>query len=183
MTTHSSPTPTLAIDQIPPTSHVPPAPPTSEAVPASEAVPTAEAVRTPLAAPAPIAPAPTVPPAPYVAQAAPAPQVPQPLPFQPQPVSAPSNGVALTAMILGIVGAVVGFWAIIPITGYFSAVFGFPLALAAVICGHIGRGRSKRLGGVGRVQSLVGFLLGYVSIAVMVVASAAWTVFLFVGSV
>lgn len=160
MTTPSSPTPTVAIDQIPPASHLP-------AAPAASAAP----------------PVPPAPPAPLAVQAAPAPQVPQPLPFQPQPVSAPSNGVALTAMILGIVGAVVGFWAVIPITGYFSAAFGFPLALAAVICGHIGRGRAKRLGGVGRVQSLVGFLLGYASIAVMVIASAAWTVFLFVGAV
>lgn len=107
---------------------------------------------------------------------------PPPIAYQPQP-AAPSNGVALTAMILGIVGAVVGFWAIIPITGYLSAAFGFPLALAAVICGHIGRGRSKRVNGVGRIQALVGFILGYLSIAVMVIASAAWTLFLFVGAV
>lgn len=108
---------------------------------------------------------------------------PQPIAYQPQPAAAPSNGVALTAMILGIVGAFVGFWAIIPITGYFSSAFGFPLALAAVICGHIGRGRSKRVNGVGRIQALVGFILGYLAIAVMVIASAAWTLFLFVGAV
>lgn len=108
---------------------------------------------------------------------------PQPVAYQPPPVAASSNGVALTAMILGIVGAVVGFWAVVPITGYLSAAFGFPLALAAVICGHIGRSRSKRVGGVGRIQALVGFILGYVSIAVMVIASAAWTLFLFVGAV
>jgi hypothetical protein len=109
--------------------------------------------------------------------------LPQPVPYHPQRIANPSNGVALTAMILGIVGAVVGFWAIIPITGYFSAVLGFPLALAAVICGHIGRARSKHVHGVGRIQALVGFILGYLSIAVMVVASAAWTLFLFVGAV
>ncbi|WP_372968684.1 hypothetical protein [Microbacterium sp.] len=127
----------------------------------------------------PQAPTPTQP----LAQPTPQAQVvPQPIAYQPQPAAAPSNGVALTAMILGIVGAVAGFWAVVPITGYFSAAFGFPLAVAAVICGHIGRARSKRVGGVGRIQALVGFLLGYVSIAVMVIASAAWTVFLFIGS-
>lgn len=122
---------------------------------------------------------------PQVAQAMPqvAQPVPQPVPSYPQPIAAPSNGVALTAMILGIVGAIVGCWAVIPITGYLSAAFGFPLALAAVICGHIGRGRSKRVDGVGRIQALVGFILGYLSIAVMVIASAAWTLFLFVGAV
>lgn len=109
--------------------------------------------------------------------------VPQPIGYQPQPVVAPRNGLALTAMILGIVGAFVGFWAIVPVTGYFSAALGFPLAVAAVICGHIGRNRSKRVAGVGRIQGLVGFLLGYLSIAFMVIASAAWTVFLFIGAV
>ena len=108
--------------------------------------------------------------------------VPQPISYQSQPAVAPRNGVALTAMILGIVGASVGFWAVVPVTGYLSAALGFPLALAAVICGHIGRSRAKRVGGVGRIQALVGFLLGYASIAFMVVASAAWTVFLFVGA-
>jgi hypothetical protein len=86
-------------------------------------------------------------------------------------------------MIFGIVGAVVGFWAVVPITGYLSAAFGFPLALTAVICGHIGQARSQRRNGVGRIQALVAVILGYLSLAVMVLASAAWTVFLFIGAV
>ena len=103
-----------------------------------------------------------------------------PAPYNP-PV-APSNGLAITAMIFGIVGAAVGFWAIIPLTGYFSAAVAFPLSVVAVICGHLGRARSKRLSGVGRRQALSGIILGYAAIAVMVIASAAWTVFLFVGA-
>ncbi len=106
----------------------------------------------------------------------------QPVPYRRPEVVAPSNGVALTAMIFGIIGAVVACGAIIPITGYFSAGIGFPLALTAVICGHIGQSRSKRLG-VGRVHALVGVILGYLSIAFMAIASAAWTVFLFVGAI
>lgn len=125
---------------------------------------------------------PQVPPAPQAPPLTAAPQ-PAPVAHYPQPVPAPTNGVALTAMIFGIVGAVVGFWAVVPITGYLSAAFGFPLALTAVICGHIGQSRAKRLGGVGRVQALVAVLTGYLSLAVMIIASAAWTIFLFVGTV
>jgi hypothetical protein len=99
-----------------------------------------------------------------------------------QPVMAPSNGVALTAMIFGIVGAVVGIWAVVPITGYFSASIAFPLSLTAVICGHIGASRAQRLRGVGRAQALTAVILGYASIAVTFVASAVWTVLLFVGA-
>ncbi|GAA2934582.1 hypothetical protein GCM10010458_17610 [Microbacterium luteolum] len=105
-----------------------------------------------------------------------------PAPYAPPQHVAPSNGLAITAMIFGIVGAAVGFWAIIPITGYFSAAVAFPLSVVAVICGHLGRGRSQRLNGAGRKQAMAGIILGYASIAVMVIASAAWTVFLFVGA-
>lgn len=97
--------------------------------------------------------------------------------------SRPSNGVALTAMILGIVGAVTGVWAIIPVTGYFSAAVALPLVAAAVICGHIGNSRAKRIQGVGSGFARTGIILGYATLAFVIVASVAWTVFLFVGSV
>src|SRR4051812_10966186 len=109
-------------------------------------------------------------PAPFAAPAAPA-------PYPASQFAPPTNGLAITAMISGIVGAASGFWAIIPITGYFSAAIAFPLCVVAVICGHLGRARSRRLGGIGRRQAMAGIILGYVSIAVVVIASAAWTVF------
>jgi hypothetical protein len=108
---------------------------------------------------------------------------PQPVLYYPPQAVAPTNNVALTAMIFGIVGAVVGIWAVVPITGYLSAAFGFPLTLTAVICGHIGQARSRRRNGVGRAQAVVAVILGYLSLAVMAIASAAWTLFLFVGAV
>lgn len=97
--------------------------------------------------------------------------------------SRPSNGVALTAMILGIIGAVTGVWAIIPVTGYFSAAIALPLVLAAVICGHIGSSRAKRIHGVGRGFARTGIIAGYATLAFDILVSAAWTIFLFVGAV
>jgi hypothetical protein len=105
-----------------------------------------------------------------------------PAPYQRPQIVPPNNGLAITAMIFGIVGAAAGFWAIIPITGYFSAAIAFPLSVVAVICGHLGRAQSKRISGIGRRQAMAGIILGYVSIAIMVTASAAWTVFLFVAA-
>lgn len=113
------------------------------------------------------------------------PQVPtnlesQPLiPAYPTTTINPSNGIALTSMIFGIIGAVVGFWAIVPVAGYVSATLGFVPALVAVICGHIGFSRSKRLGGIGRRHALAGLITGYGAIVVMAVASVLWTVLLF----
>jgi len=101
----------------------------------------------------------------------------------PQPATSPSNGIAITAMIFGIVGAVTGIWTIVPVTGYFSAAIAFPLLLTAVICGHIGQSRAKRLGGAGRWSALSGILLGYITLAYAVATSIAWTVFLFIGSI
>lgn len=100
--------------------------------------------------------------------------------YQSPPVLAASNGVGVTGMVLGILGAVVGFWAIVPIVGYVAAGFGLPLALAAIICGHIGQARAKRIGGIGRGQARAAVILGYSSSAIMVIASLVWTVLMFV---
>lgn len=95
----------------------------------------------------------------------------------------PTNGVALTAMIFGIVGGVTGIWSIIPVTGYISAGIAAPLLLVAVICGHIGQYRAKRNGGVGRWQALSAVLLGYIILAFVIITSVVWTFFLFAGAV
>lgn len=103
------------------------------------------------------------------------------IPVYPTTSVGPSNGVAITSMVLGIIGAVVGFWAIVPVAGYVSACLGFIPALVAVICGHVGLSRSKRLAGVGRRHAIAGLITGYAAIAVMFIATVVWTLILFVG--
>jgi hypothetical protein len=101
------------------------------------------------------------------------------IPAYPATVVTPANGVAITAMVFGIIGAVVGFWAIVPVAGYISASLGFVPALVAVICGHIGLSRSKKLAGIGRKHAITGIITGYGSIGIMAVATLVWTLVLF----
>ncbi len=104
-------------------------------------------------------------------------------PSAPTAAPTPTNPVALTGMIFGIVGAAAAFWSIVPITGYLSAAIAFPLLVVAVVCGHIGRTRARHLGRIGARQALAAIILGYASLAVSILACAAWTLFLFVGAV
>lgn len=100
--------------------------------------------------------------------------------YAPQP--APRNAIAITAMILGIVGIAVGIWALAPIAGYAAAIIGLPIATASAVCGHIGFARGRRLGGVGRGQGLTGIILGYVTLAMIAFGTAAWTLLFLVGA-
>lgn len=102
-------------------------------------------------------------PAPYIA----------PLMYAPAP---PSNGLAITSMILGIVGLVIGIWSPIPVIGLFSAFFGFLPAAVAVILGHIGLSRSRQLNGTGHGQAIAGFVTGYVTLAVILAVTAFWVI-------
>ena len=104
---------------------------------------------------------------------------PYPVSYAPQP--APRNGIAIAAMILGIVAIAVGIWALAPIAGYAAAALGLPIAVAAAVCGHIGFARGKRLG-AGRGQGLTGIILGYVTLAMVAFGTAAWTLLFLVGA-
>ena len=69
----------------------------------------------------------------------------------------PTNTLAIISMILGIAGYV---------------VLPFVAGIAAVITGHIARGQIRRTGEAGRGFALAGLILGYVNIALTVLAFA-----------
>ncbi|QOD93473.1 DUF4190 domain-containing protein [Chryseoglobus sp. 28M-23] len=70
---------------------------------------------------------------------------------------APSNGLAVAGLVLGIVGLIT---ALIPFIGWFLA---FLPALLAVIFGHIGFGTAKRTG-LRKGESVASFVLGYLAL-------------------
>lgn len=102
------------------------------------------------------------------------PQYPQPYVVQLQ--KPPSNGQAIGAMVVGIVAAAVGVWAIIPIIGLISAFLGFIPALIAVILGHLGLRTAGAMGGIGRSQAITGLALGWVTLAIIVGTTLFWVV-------
>jgi hypothetical protein len=90
----------------------------------------------------------------------PAPPPPPPPPVAgpyvgPPPVRSASNGMGTAAMVLGIVGLVLGF---IPFLFFFAFVCG----VLALIFGGIGMSRARQTG-VGRGQSIAGLILGGVA--------------------
>lgn len=91
-----------------------------------------------------------------------------------QVVKAPSNGMAVAALILGIVAIVTGIWIPIPILGLVMMFLAFAPAVLAVIFGHVGIRNSARLGGLGRGAALTGLVLGYVTLAISVLTTALW---------
>src|SRR5690606_6104291 len=105
---------------------------------------------------------------------------PEPSPYGPsqtvyqQVVRPPSNGMAVTALVLGIVAITVGVWSIIPVLGLVAAFFAFVPGVLAIIFGAIGRTRAKTLGGIGGGQALTGLVLGAVTIGIIVLTTIAW---------
>lgn len=105
-----------------------------------------------------------------------------PPPYQPyqQPYMVvqrpPSNGQAIGAMVLGIIAAAVGVWAFVPFVGLISAVLGFLPAVIAVILGHLGLNGANRMGGTGRSQAITGFILGYVTLAIIIGTTLFWII-------
>lgn len=100
-----------------------------------------------------------------------------------QIVRGPSNGLATTSLVFGIIGIAVGFWAWIPLLGIASAAFGFPLALTAAITGHLGQKRADTLDGLGKNTALTGMILGYVTLGVIVLVTAFWIVMMVIGGI
>ncbi|MHA6670236.1 DUF4190 domain-containing protein [Homoserinimonas sp. A447] len=91
-----------------------------------------------------------------------------------QVVRPPSNGMAVAALVLGIVAIAVGVWTVIPILGLVAAFFAFVPGVLAVIFGVIGRTRSRALGGLGRGQALAGLVLGAVTLGIIVLVTMGW---------
>jgi hypothetical protein len=90
-------------------------------------------------------------------------------------VRAPSNGAAVTALVLGIVAIVLGVWIPVPILGLFMMFLAFVPAVLAVVFGHLGL-RNARVNGVGRGGALTGLALGYVTVGLSVVTTAFWII-------
>ena len=77
-------------------------------------------------------------------------------PYQTYPPVRPTNGLAVAALVCGIAAFVTGI-ACIP----------------AIVCGPIARRQIRRTGEQGEGLALAGLILGYVSVALFVVAVAA----------
>lgn len=91
-----------------------------------------------------------------------------------QVVRAPSNGVAIAALVLGIVAIVLGVWIPIPILGLVVMFLAFVPAVLAVVFGHVGLRVAARTGGLGRGASVTGLILGYLTLAISVITTAMW---------
>jgi hypothetical protein len=90
-------------------------------------------------------------------------------------IKQPTNGLAVTSLVLGIVAIASGIWSPIPIVGLFAAFFGGLPALLAVIFGHFGYAASHRIG-VGRGNAIAGLVLGYVTLGIIVLTTLFWIV-------
>lgn len=73
------------------------------------------------------------------------------------------NGMAVTAMVLGIIGVVL-FW--IPVLGWI-------LAILAIIFGGVGIAQANKRAGSGKGMAIAGLVLGIVSIALYVIVVVA----------
>jgi hypothetical protein len=88
----------------------------------------------------------------------------------------PTNGLAVTALVLGIVAIVTGVWTPVPLLGLFAAFAAFLPAVLAVIFGHVGLNRAQTIGGTGRSNALAGLWTGYITLGIIVATTAMWMV-------
>jgi drug/metabolite transporter (DMT)-like permease len=72
--------------------------------------------------------------------------------YQPYPPVRPTNGLAIAALVCGIVAFVTGI-----------------TCIPAIICGHIARRQIRRTGEQGDSMALAGLILGYVSAVLSIV--------------
>ena len=92
-----------------------------------------------------------------------------------QVVRPPSNGLAISALVLGIVAIVLGIWMIIPIIGLFFAFVSFVPALLAVLFGVLGLRQSSR-NGIGRGPAITGLVTGGLTLAIGVLTTLFWVI-------
>ncbi|GHD43769.1 DUF4190 domain-containing protein [Mycetocola manganoxydans] len=90
-------------------------------------------------------------------------------------VKQPSNGMAVTALVLGIVAIVFGIWIPIPIFGLFMMFVAFLPAVLAIVFGHVGLNNSARAG-IGRGGAITGLVLGYLVVALSIVTTSLWVI-------
>jgi len=82
------------------------------------------------------------------------------------PQAQPSNGIGITAGVLGIV-AVLLMW--IPFVNYLAIILG----ILAIIFGIIGIGRANRMGGAGKGMAITGLVCGIVALAISLLFAIA----------
>jgi uncharacterized protein DUF4190 len=80
-------------------------------------------------------------------------------PYSPYPPTAPTNGLAIAALVCGIGGFVIGL-SFIP----------------AIICGHIARKQIRQTGEQGAGLALAGLILGYVGTVLFIALIAVFLV-------
>jgi hypothetical protein len=100
------------------------------------------------------------------------PMVAPPRPLAPPPAVAATNGLALTALILGILGI-----ALTLVTFGLGCILGVPCAMAACLCGARARARIDHgeTGGK-RGQANAGYVLGVAGVVIGVAAAIGWIV-------
>ena len=86
----------------------------------------------------------------------------------------PSNGLAITSMVLGIVAVCIGVWALVPFLGVVAAFVCLVPAVVAVVLGHLGLTRSRQMREIGRGQAMAGLVTGYVTLGIVVLTTAFW---------
>jgi hypothetical protein len=99
-----------------------------------------------------------------------------------QVVRPPSNGMATTSLVLGIVAVVTGVWVLIPIIGMFFGFIAFLPAVLAAVFGHVGMSKATTVGGIGRGAALTGLVLGYVTVGLIVLTTIFWFIALGLSS-
>jgi hypothetical protein len=100
-----------------------------------------------------------------------------PRPFGPPPAAATTNGLALTALILGILGI-----ALVLVTFGLGFVLAIPCSVAACVCGARARARIDRGEAPGkRGQANAGYVLGVAGVVIGVAAAIGWIVWLASG--
>jgi hypothetical protein len=80
-------------------------------------------------------------------------------PYSPYPPTAPTNGLAIAALVCGVGGFVIGL-SFIP----------------AIICGHLARKQIRQTGEQGAGLALAGLILGYVGTALFIALIAVFVV-------
>ncbi|HEY7597054.1 MAG TPA: DUF4190 domain-containing protein [Actinophytocola sp.] len=90
--------------------------------------------------------------------------------YQPQPQPAypaqPANGMAVTSLVLGIVGLVFSF---IPIIG----VIAWPLTILGVIFGGVGLSKANQVPGAPKGMAVAGLVCSIVGLVICVIWAAA----------
>jgi hypothetical protein len=90
-----------------------------------------------------------------------------------QVVRAPSNGIAIAALVLGIVAIVLGVWMIVPFVGLFFAFVSFVPAVLGVVFGVLGLRQAGRIQ-VGRGAAMTGLVTGGLTLAIGVLTTMFW---------